>query len=115
MHPSDEKPLDVLNKLLVINTERLVGFHQASQNTDVSVLKVLFSRLTETSIQCREELCKEVYKLGGVPPEAGYNAGDFERARKEIHDALGRNDHKALLDSCYIEEFMASKSYEYAL
>src|SRR4051812_17437357 len=101
MHASDEKPLDVLNKLLVLNTERLAGFHHASQNTDVSVLKVLFSRLTETSAQCREELRREVYKLGGVPPVDNYDRGDFERAWKEIHTALNKNDHKALLDSCY--------------
>src|SRR4051812_38541611 len=114
MHPSDYKPLTVLNNLLVINNERLEGYDFASKETDVSVLKVLFERLTETSIQCREELCREVYKLGGVPP-GDKPGGDFDKAWSEIRGALSANDHKALLDSCFIEEFMAYKSYEYAL
>ncbi len=115
MHPSDYKPLTVLQNLIVINNERLEGYDNATKETDVSVLKVLFSRLTETSIQCREELCREVYKLGGTPPVGTTEIGDFDKAWHQIRSALGSNDHKALLDSCYIEEFMAYKSYEYAL
>jgi uncharacterized protein (TIGR02284 family) len=114
MHPSDLKPLKVLNNLLQINNERIQGYQQASQCTDVSVLRVLFSRLTETSLICREELLREMYKLGGKPSDE--NApGDFEIAWKNIREALRREDHKALLESCYVEEFMAYKSYEYAL
>src|SRR5687767_11239306 len=115
MHPSDQKPLTVLKNLIVLNNDRLEGYNYASNETDISVLKVLFSRLTETSMQCREELCREVYKLGGTVPETATGIGDFEKAWQQIREALNKNDHKALLESCYLEEFMAFKSYEYAL
>jgi len=115
MHPSDYKPLTVLRQLLTVNNERLEGFNFASGETDVSVLKVLFERLTETSLQCREELTREVYKLGGVPPGENSGSGEFDKAWKQIRNALNNGDHKALLESCYVEEFMAYKSYEYAL
>jgi uncharacterized protein (TIGR02284 family) len=114
MHPTDEKPLSVLQGLLKVNNKRLQGYYLAGQLTDVSVLQVLFERLGKTSEQCREELCREVYKLGGVPPECTAG-GDFEKAWALIIDALDANDHLAVLDSCYIEEFMTYKSYEYAL
>jgi uncharacterized protein (TIGR02284 family) len=115
MLASDKKPLDILNNLLVINNERIEGYNFAAEQTDISVLQVLFSRLTETSLACKEELCKEVYKLGGRPPQDADGPGDFNKAWGEIKTALEKNDHKAILTSCYLEEFMAMKSYEYAL
>ena len=114
MHPSDHIPLTVLDQLLQVNNRRQEGYELASRITDVSVLQVLFERLTDTSEQCQEELSREVYKMGGVPPlqKAG---GDFEKAWIQIQEALQANDHVALLNSCYMEELMAYKSYEYAL
>lgn len=115
MLDSDKKSVDVLNNLIVINNDRIEGYDSASKKTDISVLRVLFSRLTETSIECRQELCREVYKLGGIPVKETGAPGDFEKAWAEIWTALFKNDHKAILTSCYLEEFMAVKSYEYAL
>src|SRR5947199_10560002 len=112
---SDQKSVEVLNHLIMINNDRLEGYDSASRETDISILKVLFSRLTETSQECREELCKEVYKLGGTPVNEVGAPGDFGKAWTEIKNALQKNDHKAILTSCYLEEFMTVKSYEYAL
>jgi uncharacterized protein (TIGR02284 family) len=66
-------------------------------------------------MQCREELTREVYKLGGVPAETGVDVAEFEKAWQQIRAALNANDHKTLLESCYLEEFMTYKSYEYSL
>jgi uncharacterized protein (TIGR02284 family) len=115
MLDSDKKPVDVLNHLIVINNDRLVGYDQASNETDIAVLKALFARLKETSMECRNELCKEVYKLGGRPVDEIGAPGDFGKAWTEINAALSTNNHQAILDSCYVEEFMAIKSYEYAV
>jgi len=114
MHFSDKQSHAVLNQLLRINNERGSGYGRACLQTDVSILQVLFERLRETSEICSEELCYEIYKLGGTP-SPGKQKGQFEIAWKEISNALITNDHKALLESCYLEEFMTYKSYEYAL
>jgi hypothetical protein len=114
MHSKDEKPLLLLIQLLRLNTDRFLGYQKAARQTPVSVLQVLFERLTITSATCSEELCAEIYKIGGQP--------DLEKCRsqceiswKEIQQALLIDDHAALMDACYHEELMSYKVYEYAL
>jgi uncharacterized protein (TIGR02284 family) len=114
MHISDQKPLVALGNLLRVNHDRIRGYHFAREHTDVSVLRVLFTRLAQSSMQCSAELSREIYKLGGSPP-AESAPGDFEKVWMEVRDALFENNHAALLEACYIGEFMVYKSYEYTL
>lgn len=114
MHPSDEKPLVLLNQLLRLNTARFLGYQNAARQTDVSVLQILFERLMSSSAVCSEEICAEIYKIGGHPDQDKYRA-QFEIAWKEIQSALISEDHAAILDASYQEELMAYKVYEYGL
>jgi uncharacterized protein (TIGR02284 family) len=111
---TDQKPFEVLNDLITINTERIEGYNFATQAADVSVLKDLFARLTETSLICRQELVKEVYKLGGVPNEITPPV-NFLDALREVKTAIVFKDHKAILSSCDHEEKEVIRSYEEAL
>jgi uncharacterized protein (TIGR02284 family) len=115
MLPADRTRVSVLNRQIQVNYNRIEGFKKASEQTDTTVLKVLFSRLQVTSLECLEELSKEVYKLGGVPETSRVAHADFPKAWEEIVTSLKKNDHRAILDACYLEEFMTIKSYEYAL
>jgi len=112
MHPGDEKPLQRLNQLIGVNNNRIECLNFAAMETDVSVLKVLFSRLVDTSIICREELVKEVYKLGGIPEEGTVPYFEFFKAWVEVKSAISRNDHRAILGSCAYEEGVVLRSYE---
>jgi uncharacterized protein (TIGR02284 family) len=115
MLAADQTRVSVLNRQIQVNNNRIEGFKKASEQTDITVLKILFSRLQITSVECREELSKEVYKLGGIPETKTGHHADFPKAWNEITNALEKKDHKAILDACYLEEFMTIKSYEYAL
>jgi uncharacterized protein (TIGR02284 family) len=112
---TDQKPFEILNQLILINHDRIEGYSYASRETDVAVLKALFSRLTETSLQFEEELCREVYKIGGRPQEGAIASVDFFKAWMEVMAAIGKNDHKAILNSCFYEEGVVIRTYEEAL
>ncbi len=114
MLPNDKIAIQLLNQFLKLNTARYLGFQNAGKQTDVEVLQVLFERLMGTSAQCSEELCKEIFKIGGQPMQEKYRA-QFDLVWKEIQQALVDNNHPAILDACFNEEQMAYKVYEYAL
>ncbi|MCE3225896.1 MAG: hypothetical protein K0S32_447 [Bacteroidetes bacterium] len=114
MLKSDQRPYEVLNDLITINTERIEGYNFATKEANVAVLKDLFARLTETSLICRQDLVKEVYKLGGVPNEI-IPPVNFLDALREIKTAVVFRDHKAILSSCDHEEAVVIRSYEQAL
>jgi len=112
MHAADEKPIEVLNKLIGVNNNRIECYHFANREINASVLKVLFSRLVETSLSCREELVKEVYKLGGKPLEGTMATESFMQAWLEVQSAVTRQDHLGILNSFCFEEGVVIKSYE---
>jgi uncharacterized protein (TIGR02284 family) len=112
MHPADQQPLQLINSLIGVNNNRIECFNFAASETDVSVLKILFNRLVETSYLCREELVKEVYKLGGVPEEGTVPYFEFFKAWVAVKSAITRNDHPAILDSCAYEEGVVLRIYE---
>jgi hypothetical protein len=45
----NEKSIDVLNKLIEINNDRIEGYQTASDETKESDLKELFSKLSNTA------------------------------------------------------------------
>lgn len=111
MHIVDQKPVEMLNSLIGIINERIEGCNYASNEVDAGIFKILFARLSKTSEQCREELIKEVQKLGGKP--LGVPAGPREcfRAWMDVISAIGRNDHRAILDSFIYEENVVLRTY----
>jgi uncharacterized protein (TIGR02284 family) len=112
---TDQKPLEILNNLIVVNNDRMQGYHYAARETDASILKELFSRLQESSWQFKTELCREVYKLGAAPVEGNVASPDFFKAWMDVMTAIGKGDHKAILNSCVYEEGVVLKKYEEAL
>jgi uncharacterized protein (TIGR02284 family) len=71
--------------------------------------------LKSTSCYFREELCKEVYKLGALPEEGTMASPDIFKAWMEVMTAIGKKDHKAILNSCAYEEGVVLKKYEEAI
>lgn len=114
MHPSDKKPVELLNELLMMHVARYNGYVQAAVQTDVSVLQVLFTRYSDSSSECSEELCHEIYKLGGRPAMFKLR-GTYEATWEDISRMLCDDDHMGLLNACYCEEFFSYKKYEYVL
>jgi uncharacterized protein (TIGR02284 family) len=112
---NNEKAIEVLNGLIVINNDRIEGYERAYKETDEADLKALFSKMSSTSQKCKSELVAEVQKLGGTPDEGTTTSGKFYRIWMDIKSALSGKDRKAILGSCEFGEDFAVKTYEEAL
>lgn len=110
-----EKTIEALNKLIEINNDRIEGYKTANEETDETDLKMLFSGLMQTSVDCRKELVAEVKSLGGTPDEGTRTSGKFFRVWMEVKAALTSNDRKAILDSCEYGEDTALETYKNVL
>ena len=111
----NEKTIEVLNSLIVINNDRIEGYETASKETEEGDLKSLFSQFQQTSFTCKSELVSEVTKLGGTPEEGTRVTGKFFRVWMDVKAALTGNDRKLILDSCEYGEDVALEAYEKAL
>jgi len=111
----DKKAIDVLNKLIEINNDRIEGYETASKETDETELKTLFTQLAQTSQECNGELIDEVSQLGGDPVEGTKTSGKFFRAWMDVKSALTGKDRKAILNSCEYGEDVAVNTYKRVL
>ena len=111
----DKKSIDVLNKLIEINNDRIEGYETASKETEETELKTLFAQLAQTSQECNAELIDEVNQLGGDPVEGTKTSGKFFRAWMDVKSALTGKDRKAILNSCEYGEDVAVNTYKKVL
>lgn len=111
----NEKIIEALNSLIVINNDRIEGYKTANEETNETDLKMLFSDLMQTSVECRKELVAEVKKLDGTPDEGTRTTGKFFRVWMDVKAALTGNDRKSILDSCEYGEDAALKTYKNVL
>lgn len=111
----EKKSIDVLNKLIEINNDRIEGYETASKETEEMELKTLFAQLSETSRNCKAELIDEITQLGGDPVEGTKTSGKFFRAWMDVKSALTGKDRKAILNSCEYGEDVAVNTYKEVL
>ncbi len=108
----NEKIIEALNSLIVINNDRIEGYKTANEETNETDLKMLFSDLMQTSVECRKELVEEVKKLGGTPDEGTRTTGKFFRVWMDVKAALTGNDRETILNSCEYGEDVALETYK---
>lgn len=108
----NEKTIDALNSLIVINNDRIEGYKTAEAEAKQTDLKMLFSDLMQTSVQNRKELVTEVTRLGGTPDEGTRITGKFFRVWMDVKAAFTGDDRKAILDSCEYGETVALDLYK---
>ena len=108
----NEKTIDVLNSLITINNDRIEGYETASGETEEQDLKALFAQFITNSKQCKDELSKEVTRLGGTPAEGTLASGKVFRVWMGVKAALTAKDREAILNSCEYGEDEAQDTYE---
>jgi uncharacterized protein (TIGR02284 family) len=108
---SNNKSVDLLNTLVVINHDRMMGYETAAKETYQEDLKALFSQFRYISQENKAQLTKEVYRLGGIPDETTKITGDFYRIWMDIKAALTGNDRQTILESCEYGEKVAADTY----
>jgi uncharacterized protein (TIGR02284 family) len=109
--------IEVLNDLIQINNDRVVGYEKASNElsaADVD-LKAMFSQMSSESRKYITELSAEVGKLGGDPTTSTTGSGKIYRAWMDVKALFTGKDRHAILESCEFGEDAAQKAYDEAL
>ena len=112
-----EKVIMILNDLIRINHDRVVGYEKAVDELkpEDADLKSLFQRYITESRQFAQELTTEVTRLGGDPAEGTTNSGKIYRVWMDLKAAITGKDRKTVLDNCEFGEDAAQKAYDMAL
>ena len=114
---TNEKLADVLNDLIQINNDRVVGYERAADEAkDVDVdLIATFNKMADDSRRFKAELSKEIRNLGELPTDSTTNSGKLYRAWMDVKNTFSNRDRHAILESCEFGEDAAQKAYEAAL
>jgi len=112
-----EKVANILNDLIRINHDRVVGYEKAIEELKAgdADLKTLFQRYITESRQYAQELTQEVSRLGSNPAEGTTNSGKIYRVWMDLKAAIAGKDRKAILENCEFGEDAAQKAYDLAL
>jgi len=111
METIEKDTLSLLSDLVVINNDRIEGYKKASDETEDSDLKSLFSSMVDESRNFKAELTQEINRIGGAAEEGTKTSGKFYRAWMDIKSALTGKDRKAILASCEFGEDAALEEY----
>lgn len=113
----NEKVTGVLNDLIRINHDRVVGYEKAIDELkdEDADLKTLFYRYITESRQYAQELTTEVSRLGGNPADGTTNSGKVYRVWMDLKAAITGKDRKTILNNCEFGEDAAQKAYDMAL
>ncbi len=113
----NEKVVGLLNDLIRINNDRVVGYEKAIDELkdEDADLKTLFHRYTQESKQYAGELTHEVTRLGGNPSDGTTNSGKVYRVWMDLKAAIAGKDRQTILDNCEFGEDAAQKAYDTAL
>ena len=114
---SNEKVTGLLNDLIEINNDRVVGYEKAidelkSEDAD---LGTLFQRYIAESRQYAQELTHEITRLGGTPTTGTTNSGKIYRVWMDLKAVVTGHDRKTVLENCEFGEDAAQKAYDMAL
>lgn len=114
---SNQKVITILNDLIRINHDRIVGYEKGVEELkdEDADLKTLFHRYAQESRQYAEELTHEVTRLGGNPADGTTNSGKVYRVWMDLKAAIAGKDRKTILDNCEFGEDAAQKAYDMAL
>ena len=107
----------VLNDLVEINNDRIVGYERAIKELkdSDSDLKVLFTGMIAESQTYKTALASEISALGEKVDNGTTNSGKIYRAWMDVKSVFTGNDRKTVLENCEFGEDAAQKAYKMAL
>jgi uncharacterized protein (TIGR02284 family) len=112
-----EKAVEVLNDLIEINNDRVVGYERAIEETEAedSDLKSIFSQMASESKQYKQALSDLVVSLGGETEKGTTASGKIYRAWMDVKATFTGHSRKSVLENCEFGEDAAQKAYRTAL
>jgi uncharacterized protein (TIGR02284 family) len=114
---TNEKLADVLNDLIQINNDRVVGYEKAAdeaRKVDVDLIAT-FNKMADDSRRYAADLTREVRNLGENPTDGTTNSGKLYRAWMDVKSTFSGKDRQAILELCEFGEDAAQKAYDGAL
>jgi len=110
--------VEVLNDLIQINNDRIVGYQKAIKElkTEDQDLKPLFDQLIVESQQIKSDLTREVSVLhGNAETDGTTGSGKIYRAWMSVKAVFTGESRHAVLSNCEFGEDAAQKAYRDAL
>ena len=109
--------IEVLNDLIEINNDRIVGYQKATEElkAEDNDLKSLFAEMIVLSQNNKSALTKEVQVLGAEPESGTTNSGKIYRAWMDIKAVFTGHDRETVLENCEFGEDAAKRAYKMAL
>jgi uncharacterized protein (TIGR02284 family) len=114
---TNDKLVEVLNDLILINNDRITGYEKARNETkDIDVdLQGIFSKMADESRKYKTELVEEVARLGGEVATGNTGLGKIYQVWMDVKATFTGHDRQSALDSCEYGEDAAQKAYRDAL
>jgi uncharacterized protein (TIGR02284 family) len=114
---NNDSTIEVLNDLIQINNDRIVGYDNAIENLKDGddALKVLFARLIQNSTENIHELTRSVNEHDGEPVTDTTVLGKVYRAWMDVKSAFTGHDREGVINDCKGGEKAAEVAYEKAL
>ena len=109
------KTQEVLNDLIEINNDRVVGYEKAATQADDADLKSIFLANAAQSKKFAEELKALVIRQGAEPAKDTTFRGKIYRIWMDVKATFGGDDRKGVLSSCEFGEDAAQRAYKAAL
>jgi uncharacterized protein (TIGR02284 family) len=111
------KLVEVLNDLVQINNDRVVGYEKTANETKSldSDLQATFHKMANGSRKYASELAQEVSKLGGEVTHGTSNSGKIYRVWMDVKATFTGHDRETVLKNCEFGEDAAQKAYRAAL
>ncbi|NEU09459.1 PA2169 family four-helix-bundle protein [Flavihumibacter sp. R14] len=114
---SIENSVEILNDLVEINNDRIVGYERAIEETETedADLKSIFTQMASESRQYKQELTEVIAGLGGEIETGTTASGKIYRAWMDVKATFSGNSRKSVLENCEFGEDAAQKAYRMAL
>jgi uncharacterized protein (TIGR02284 family) len=112
-----EEIISVLNDLIRINNDRVVGYERAvkeAKDLDVDLIAI-FNEMADQSRKYTAQLVQEVGRLGGEAASDTTVSGKVYRVWMDLKAAISGKDRETILGNCEFGEDVAQRAYEAAL
>ena len=114
---NNNETIEVLNDLIQINNDRIVGYERAIKETKAEDddLKVLFASMIAESHRHKIALATEVQALGASVEKGTTTSGKIYRAWMDVKAVFTGHDRHTVLENCEEGEDAAQRAYRTAL
>jgi uncharacterized protein (TIGR02284 family) len=114
---STKDTIEVLNDLIQINNDRIIGYEKAIRDTkpEDDDLKVLYATMIAESHRIKIALATEVQSMGAEVEEGTTTGGKIYRAWMEVKAIFTGHDRHTILANCEAGEDAVQQAYRTAL